>query len=105
MARPATLTIAVYADWKGLPAPLRLGLLHARRGARHEVFEFAFDRTALAHPSLANLHLDARLRSRVVAGYRCRKALRADSRIPITHFWCSASTVRRPAGACISHRR
>ena len=61
MLRPATLTIAVYADWKGLPAPLRLGLLHTHRGARREVFEFAFDRTALAHPFLANLHLDARL--------------------------------------------
>ena len=61
MVRPATRTIAVYADWKGLPAPLRLGLLHAHRGARREVFEFAFDRTALAHSFLANLHLDARL--------------------------------------------
>jgi serine/threonine-protein kinase HipA len=61
MARSATRTIAVYADWKGLPAPLRLGLLHTHRGAGREVFEFAFDRTALAHPLLANLHLDARL--------------------------------------------
>lgn len=61
MARPATLTIAVYADWKGLPSPLRLGLLHAHRGTGREVFDFAFDRTALEHPSLANLQLDARL--------------------------------------------
>ena len=61
MARAADLAIAVYADWEGLPDPLRLGLLHARRGAGREVFEFAFDGTALEHPSLANLQLDARL--------------------------------------------
>lgn len=54
-------TIAVYADWVGLAQPLRLGLLHARRGAGREVFEFAFDATALAHPAAANLHLDPRL--------------------------------------------
>jgi serine/threonine-protein kinase HipA len=57
----ATITIAVYADWEGLPHPLRLGLLYAHRGTSHEVFEFAFDRIALEHPSLANLQLDARL--------------------------------------------
>jgi serine/threonine-protein kinase HipA len=61
MARSATIAIAVYADWEGLHAPLRLGLLHAHRGAGREVFEFAFDRAALKHPSLANLQLDARL--------------------------------------------
>lgn len=57
----ATITIAVYADWEGLPDPLRLGLLFAHRGAGREVFEFAFDQAALEHPSLVNLHLDARL--------------------------------------------
>ncbi len=55
------VTIAVYADWDGLPEPLRLGLLHARRGAGHEVFEFEFDAAALAHPALENLQLDPRL--------------------------------------------
>jgi serine/threonine-protein kinase HipA len=53
--------IAVYADWHGLAAPLRLGMLHARRGAGREVFEFEFDRAALAHPALARLQLDPRL--------------------------------------------
>ena len=53
--------IAVYADWDGLTTPLRLGLLHARRGAGREVFEFEFDTTALAHPALARLHLAPRL--------------------------------------------
>ncbi len=53
--------IAVHADWDGLPAPLRLGVLHARPGAGREIFEFAFDAAALAHPALANLHLDPRL--------------------------------------------
>ena len=61
MARPATITIAVYADWESLPDPLRIGLLHAHRGAGREVFEFEFDRTALVHPSFTNLQLDARL--------------------------------------------
>jgi serine/threonine-protein kinase HipA len=55
------IDIAVYADWDGLPAPLRLGLLHARRGAGREVFEFEFDGAALAHPALVNLVLDPRL--------------------------------------------
>ncbi|MCX7201858.1 MAG: HipA domain-containing protein, partial [Burkholderiales bacterium] len=54
-------TIAVYADWEGLAAPLRLGTLHARAGARHEVFEFEFTAAALADRALANLHLDPRL--------------------------------------------
>lgn len=56
-----TVTIAVYADWDGLSQPLRLGLLHAQRGAGRESFEFEFDPLALAHPSLANLHLDPRI--------------------------------------------
>lgn len=54
-------TIAVYADWIGLAEPLRLGRLHARRGAGREVFEFEFDVAALAHPAARNLHLDPRL--------------------------------------------
>ena len=54
-------TIAVYADWLGLPKPLRLGQLQARRGAGREVFEFSFDAAALAHPALAHLQLDPRL--------------------------------------------
>jgi serine/threonine-protein kinase HipA len=54
-------TIAVYAHWIGLAEPLRLGLLHARRGAGREVFEFEFDAAALAHPATRNLHLDPRL--------------------------------------------
>jgi len=54
-------TIAVYADWEGLAAPLRLGTLHARAGAGHEVFEFEFTVAALADRALANLHLDPRL--------------------------------------------
>ncbi len=54
-------TIAVYADWVGLDAPLRLGWLHARRGAGREVFEFAFEAAALAQPVIRKLHLDPRL--------------------------------------------
>lgn len=59
MARATT--IAVHADWEGLPDPLRLGLLYARHGTGREVIEFEFDRAALEHPALANLQLDARL--------------------------------------------
>ncbi len=54
-------TIAVYADWHGLSAPLRLGLLRARRGAGREIFEFEFDGLALGHRACTNLHLDPRL--------------------------------------------
>ena len=54
-------TIAVYADWIGLEAPLRLGWLYARRGAGRDVFEFEFDAMALAHPATRNLYLDPRL--------------------------------------------
>lgn len=53
--------IAVYADWAGLPAPLRLGFLHAHPSHAKEVFEFEFDAEALAHPHLAGLVLDPRL--------------------------------------------
>lgn len=54
-------TIAVYADWDGLPVPLRLGLLHAQRGAGREIFEFAFDTAALAHPAVQSVQFDPRL--------------------------------------------
>ena len=54
-------TIAIYADWVGLDEPLRLGWLHARRGAGREVFEFEFDAAALVHPAARNLHIDPRL--------------------------------------------
>ena len=53
--------IAVYADWVGLPEPLRLGWLHARRGAGRDVFEFEFDAAAISHHATRNLHLDPRL--------------------------------------------
>jgi serine/threonine-protein kinase HipA len=56
-----TVSIAVYADWDGLPAPLRLGMLRARSGAGREVFEFEFEAAALAHAALADLRLDPRL--------------------------------------------
>ncbi|MHB8563509.1 MAG: type II toxin-antitoxin system HipA family toxin [Acidiferrobacteraceae bacterium] len=55
------MPIAVYADWDGLPRPLRLGLLHIQRGAGREVFEFEFDAEALTHPAVAGLQLDLRL--------------------------------------------
>jgi serine/threonine-protein kinase HipA len=55
------VVIAVYADWYGLREPLRLGLLHAHRSRGHEVFEFEFDRIALANRDLANPPLDPRL--------------------------------------------
>lgn len=54
-------TIAVYADWDGLDAPLQVGTLHARAGAGREVFEFEFKASALAHPALTGVHLDPRL--------------------------------------------
>ena len=55
------VSIAVYADWLGLAEPLRLGMLHARRGAGREVFEFEFAAAALTHPAVKNLWLDPRL--------------------------------------------
>ncbi len=54
-------SIAVYADWDGLAKPLHLGMLHTRRGAGREIFEFAFDPVALAHPAVVKLQLDPRL--------------------------------------------
>jgi serine/threonine-protein kinase HipA len=62
-------TIGVYADWHSLDAPLRLGLLHARRSSRGingEQFDFEFDGAALAHPALRNLYLDPQLK--IVSG-------------------------------------
>lgn len=56
-----TTAIAVHADWVGLAGPLRLGWLHARRGAGREIFEFEFDASALAYPAIGQLHLDPRL--------------------------------------------
>jgi serine/threonine-protein kinase HipA len=53
--------IAVYADWVGLAAPLRLGWLHAMHGSTREVFEFEFDAVALARPAVRNLGIDPRL--------------------------------------------
>lgn len=50
--------IAVYGDWDGLPAPLRLGFLHSRRTRASEVFEFEYAAEALADPRLDGVHLD-----------------------------------------------
>jgi serine/threonine-protein kinase HipA len=55
------VSIAVYADWAGLSAPLRLGSLYARRAAGREVFEFEFAAAAIAHPALLDVRLDPRL--------------------------------------------
>ena len=55
------VTIAVYADWDGLSEPRRLGLLHANRTRRREVFEFEFDAAALDAHSLTAVPLDPRL--------------------------------------------
>ena len=53
--------IAVYADWVGLAEPTRLGWLYARRGAGREVFEFAFESSALANSGFRGMQLDPRL--------------------------------------------
>src|SRR6267154_431615 len=53
--------ISVYADWAGLPEPLRLGRLIMHRAAGRETFEFEFERSVLSQPVLANLNLDPRL--------------------------------------------
>lgn len=53
--------IAVYADWVGLGTPRRLGILHTRRGAGGELFEFEYDNTALADPQLNTIQLDPRI--------------------------------------------
>ena len=41
--------------------PVRLGHLHARRGAGREAFEFEYDAGALAHPVLSMTQLDPRI--------------------------------------------
>lgn len=56
-----TVHIAVYAAWDGLPEPFRLGMLHTRRSAGREIFEFEFDAAALVHPTLIKVRLDPRL--------------------------------------------
>ena len=53
--------VSVYADWDGLLAPLRLGMVRTQHGAGREIFEFAFDAAALAHPATLHLHIDPRL--------------------------------------------
>jgi serine/threonine-protein kinase HipA len=58
-----TAVIAVYAHWLGLSAPARLGFLFAHQTRGREVFEFEFDRTALADPALVDPPLDPRLRA------------------------------------------
>lgn len=55
------IVIAVYADWEGLPAPLRLGVLRVHRNTGRDIFEFEFDAAALAHRATVNLQLDPRL--------------------------------------------
>jgi hypothetical protein len=53
--------IVVYADWHGLPEPLRPERLHANRTKGREVFEFEFDTAALGSPALIEVQLDPRL--------------------------------------------
>lgn len=55
------ITIAVYADLAGMEGPVRLGRLHARRGAGREAFEFEYDADALADPILGTTALDPRI--------------------------------------------
>lgn len=50
--------IGVYADWEGLDGPARIGYLHSRRTRAHEIFEFEYDKKALADPSLNFIQLD-----------------------------------------------
>ncbi len=56
-----SIAIRVYADWSGLSEPLGLGWLHASEGAGRQVFDFEFDRAALANPATGNLQLDPRI--------------------------------------------
>jgi serine/threonine-protein kinase HipA len=56
-----TKHIAVYADWDGLGGPLKLGVLQAHAGTGKEVFEFAYDEAALAHPQVLDLQIDPRI--------------------------------------------
>lgn len=54
-------TIGVYADWDGLPAPRRLGLLTSRKTRAAELFEFRYDPDVLNDPVLGLVQLDPRL--------------------------------------------
>lgn len=56
-----TKHIAVYADWDGLRGPFKLGVLQAHAGAGKEMFEFAYDGAALAHPQGLSLQIDPRI--------------------------------------------
>jgi serine/threonine-protein kinase HipA len=56
-----SVDIAVYADWEGLPAPVRLGWLYAQRAAGRELFEFEFEADTLERADLGKIHLDPRL--------------------------------------------
>src|SRR5438552_2483583 len=55
------VSIAVYVDWDGMPAPTRVGTLHARRGAGREAFEFEYANEALEDAVLGVTQLDLRL--------------------------------------------
>ena len=48
----------MYADWEGLDGPERIGYLHSRRTRTREIFEFEYDKKALADPSLNFIQLD-----------------------------------------------
>jgi serine/threonine-protein kinase HipA len=54
-------SIAVYADWDGLDAPLKLGVLEAHAGGAREIFQFAFEDAVLAHPQVREWPLDPHL--------------------------------------------
>jgi len=93
-------TIAAYADWDGLDAPLRLGLLHARAGAGREVFEFEFDPAALAHPFIENIYLDPRISSYTCPQHppRAKQRLMTAPRPSWTVLPCCTSSARNQAG-------
>jgi serine/threonine-protein kinase HipA len=55
------ITIAVYADWYGLPKPSRLGWLYVNRTRGREVVEFEFDSAVLGTPALVAVPVDPRL--------------------------------------------
>jgi serine/threonine-protein kinase HipA len=53
--------VAVYGDWEGLAAPVRLGKLYTHRALAREVFDFEFDEDVLKRRDMAGLRLDPRL--------------------------------------------
>lgn len=57
----AGTTIGVYADWPGLGAPRRLGLLHVNRTKGRELFELELDPHALETKALTMVALDPRV--------------------------------------------